>query len=188
MKIGIIDSGIGGLTIFRKLIEYFPGHSFFYVADKEHFPYGEKTKNEIVDILEDIVDIFKRMDLIVIACFTASSYVREVKTDKKIVTVIDVINDHLEKHNYKDVSIIGTKHSINSNLFKKPIKERINGQELINQIEMNCVYDYDWLNDIDSESLIMGCTHFNYLPELKIKAIRSDDLIVDFIKKSLQLE
>ncbi len=179
MKIGIIDSGIGGLTIFNKLIKKFPKHSFYYVADKQNFPYGKKSKEELTGYLDDILSVFNDFDLILIACFTASTIIDKSNYKFKIITVVDVINNYFEK-NDEVFSIIGTEHTINSDIFIKDFIQKIDGSELIKKIELGLKYDHQWLNKVE-EVLILGCTHFNHLPELEAKSVRSDQLFANFL-------
>ena len=72
--IGIFDSGIGGLSIYSALKQLMPRVSCFYFADHRHFPYGEKTKNQIIDYTVQISDFLVKQgsELIVVACNTAT--------------------------------------------------------------------------------------------------------------------
>ena len=75
MKIGIFDSGIGGLSVLHHAMKQMPDAEFIYYADEEHVPYGEKTVEQIKGYIEEILDflIGKGVDAIVIACNTATS-------------------------------------------------------------------------------------------------------------------
>ncbi|QVK20428.1 aspartate/glutamate racemase family protein [Mycoplasmatota bacterium] len=188
MNIVVMDSGIGGLTIFEKLVRFFPNHSFFYMADKENFPYGEKTEDEIKLFLRDIIDNFRKIDLFIVACFTASTVVKKMDIDIPIITVIDVVNLVLATAKEKDIALIGTKKTITSDVFSAKFTKKIDGQEIINKIENKENYDIEIINSIKTDLLVLGCTHFNHLPKLKIKAIRTDDLFIDYIRQSLSLE
>ena len=78
-KIGIFDSGLGGLTVFQSLKLKFPFCSFIYLGDLAHLPYGDKSKQSIINYSKDIVEFFikKKVDLIVVACNSASSVALE---------------------------------------------------------------------------------------------------------------
>ncbi len=58
MRIGLFDSGVGGLTVFKKVVELCPNTSFIYLADTARLPYGGKTFNEIRQIAEEISSWF----------------------------------------------------------------------------------------------------------------------------------
>lgn len=73
--IGLFDSGIGGLTIAQELIKQLPGYSYVYLADTAHAPYGNKTREQIVELTKiGVADLFEQgAILVVLACNTASS-------------------------------------------------------------------------------------------------------------------
>ena len=75
MKIGIFDSGIGGLSVLYEAIRTFPTEQFIYYADEVHVPYGEKTQEEIQGYVEAVVEFMlaRHVKAIVIACNTATS-------------------------------------------------------------------------------------------------------------------
>ena len=74
-KIGLFDSGIGGFSILRDLLELNPGTSYYYIADEAFLPYGEKSEKFIRKRCESVVEtlIEKEVDLIVVACNTATA-------------------------------------------------------------------------------------------------------------------
>ena len=73
--IGIFDSGLGGLSVFKEIIKLLPNENIVYVADSGNCPYGEKSPEEITNLSSRIVDflIQKKCKIIVIACNTATS-------------------------------------------------------------------------------------------------------------------
>ena len=73
--IGILDSGIGGITILKEILKILPYENYLYYSDSIHNPYGEKTKEEVVEIVEKIVESFmkKNCKAIVFACNTATA-------------------------------------------------------------------------------------------------------------------
>ena len=75
MKIGIFDSGLGGLSVLHHALKVLPDAHFIYYADEEHVPYGEKSKEQIQGYVKEIIEflIGKGVDAIVIACNTATS-------------------------------------------------------------------------------------------------------------------
>ena len=121
MKIGMFDSGIGGITVLNKLLEDNIEREYLYYADTINLPYGEKTKEELIDIGKNIIKFFeeKEVDLIIIACGTCSSLVDEYRkyTDIKI---IDVITPTIEfiKDKYKTIGLLATESTINNKIFE----------------------------------------------------------------------
>mgnify|MGYP002520892089 CR=1 FL=1 len=74
-KIGIFDSGIGGLTTLEEIRKLLPNESYIYYADSKHNPYGEKSDEELYKIVKNIVNklLEKKVKIIVIACNTATT-------------------------------------------------------------------------------------------------------------------
>jgi len=75
MKIGIIDSGLGGLTVLKECLKQLPEHTYLYYADSDNAPYGAKSKEAVYKLTKAAVDFLveKEADIIVIACNTATS-------------------------------------------------------------------------------------------------------------------
>lgn len=75
MKIGFFDSGIGGLTVLGHALNILPFAEYIYYADIEHLPYGEKTKSEVKQYVQNGMDYMAKIkvDAVVIACNTATS-------------------------------------------------------------------------------------------------------------------
>ena len=73
--IGVFDSGHGGLTILRSLVETLPQRSFVYLGDHANAPYGERSSAEIVDLTRAAVETLFNLecDLVVLACNTAAA-------------------------------------------------------------------------------------------------------------------
>jgi len=73
--IGIMDSGVGGLSVYREVVKLLPGERYIYYADNAHCPYGEKTADYIIDRAFRIVDLMiaKGAQVVVVACNTATA-------------------------------------------------------------------------------------------------------------------
>ncbi|MGL4998455.1 MAG: glutamate racemase, partial [Cetobacterium sp.] len=69
-KIGVFDSGVGGITVLKEIIENLPNENIIYFGDNKNAPYGEKTKNEIEELCIDVGDFLESNDCkaILIAC------------------------------------------------------------------------------------------------------------------------
>ena len=85
--IGVFDSGIGGLTVLKKLEEALPKENFIYLGDTLNFPYGEKSKEEIVNYSKKNIEylISQNVKMVVIACGTATS--QSLEEMKKIFSI-----------------------------------------------------------------------------------------------------
>lgn len=183
--IGIFDSGIGGLTVAHAIQELLPHESMVYFGDTAHLPYGDKSEAAIQAYSIKIADVLlkKGCKVIVIACNSASSaayellkeYVRSVK----IINVIDpMVNFVVNNYAGKNVGLIGTKRTVQSNVYQRKIEEAKKNITLHslatpllapmieegffdNQISHEIIARYladPELKEIDT--LILACTHY----------------------------
>ena len=76
-KIGVFDSGVGGLTVLKELKSFLPNESFIYFGDTKNLPYGTKSKEELLKITSNIFDFYKlnSVKAVVMACNTTSAVV-----------------------------------------------------------------------------------------------------------------
>jgi glutamate racemase len=126
--IGVFDSGVGGLTVARAIIDQLPRESILYVGDTAHSPYGPKSIAEVrgfaLAVLDDLVD--QGVKLLVIACNTASSAMlrdaRERYTEGRGIPVVEVIHPAVRaavrQTRNKRVGVIGTVGTINSGAYE----------------------------------------------------------------------
>ena len=93
MRIGLFDSGIGGFTVLKKVIELCPNNSFIYLADTARLPYGVKTTNEIKKIAEEISSWFsyQNIDAFLVACNTTNAIALDVIKNNLDIPVFDLI-------------------------------------------------------------------------------------------------
>ena len=124
-KIGIFDSGIGGVTVLKEIIKLLPDEDYIYFSDSINNPYGEKDDNTIIEICDNIIQklISKNCKCIVIACNTASAkaakYLRNKYPNIPIIA-IEPAYKMVYDYNYNEKTLImGTKGTLNSNNFKK---------------------------------------------------------------------
>ena len=73
--IGVFDSGVGGLSVWKELYKEFPGETYLYVSDAGHCPYGPKNREEVIERAKKITDylISEGAEIIVVACNTATA-------------------------------------------------------------------------------------------------------------------
>ena len=176
MKVGLFDSGIGGLTVLKQLIKKYPNNEYIYFGDIKNSPYGDKNINELKKIaIHNINFLLKfNVDIIIIACGTISSNCIEYLKDNFNIPIIDIISptiEYLNNSNYKNIGIIATKATINSHIFKNKLLNKniyeISTPKLVPIIENNNLKDINnVLNDylkqyIDKiDILVLGCTHY----------------------------
>ena len=86
MRIGVFDSGIGGLTVLKTLIKKYPNNEYIYYGDTKNLPYGNKSIEELKELSSNIIEFLlkKEVDIIVIACGTISSNLSRNIPSKKV--------------------------------------------------------------------------------------------------------
>lgn len=186
--IGIFDSGVGGLTVAKEIKRLLPNENLIYFGDTKNLPYGEKSKEAIIEYSTKITNFLLEQNCkaIVIACNTATANaLKEVLASVNgKVPVIDVINPVAEKVAYEihnNVGVIATKATVNSGLYKKSIRKHnkfIKVDELATPLLVPAIEEgfknhpithsiiYNYLSNKklkNIETLILGCTHYPLL-------------------------
>lgn len=209
MKIGIFDSGVGGLTVLKSIYDKYPNNEYIYIGDNKNSPYGDKSKEELYSYATRIIDYFIKRDikLIVIACNTICSNILPILKDKyKDITLIGVIDSTVNsfiKRDKKNVLVIATNKTISSNVYEDKIKSidsNINvyslaTPELVPMIEHEVDTTeilkkyFEPYTDIDS--IILGCTHYKIIEDKIDKnalIVNSSDGVVEELDNILDNE
>lgn len=180
MKIGVFDSGIGGLTVLKELINNKPNNHYIYIGDTKNVPYGNKSYEELLNLSIKIIDYFikEKVDKIIIACGTVSSNLGAYLKLKYNIPIIDIISptiNYLNNSLYNNVAVIATYMTINSHVFSKSLKDK-NVLEIAcpkfvpiienNQSDIKNILD-EYLKEIKGkyEILVLGCTHYPIIKE-----------------------
>jgi len=192
-KIGIFDSGLGGLSVLKHLISDLPEYEYIYLGDNARLPYGDKTPEKIYEYSKEATDfLFKKgCQLIIIACNTASAQAlsrlqKECLKDKKILGVIRPLAEYVADNKFHRIGVIGTKSTIKSGAYQKEINKlnpKIQVEEKATPLLVPLI-ENSWskkpetkmilkkylksLKDKKINSLILACTHYPLL----IKDIR----------------
>ena len=92
--IGMFDSGVGGLTVFKEVKKQLPNENIVYLGDTKRFPYGSKSKESIIELTKQGIEflIGQNVKLIVIACGTATSQALEEVKKIYSIPIIGIIN------------------------------------------------------------------------------------------------
>lgn len=211
MRVGVFDSGIGGLTVVKSLLEYKLFEEIIYYGDTARVPYGGKDKNTIIRYSLEALEFFKNfeIDMLIVACNTASAFaineLREV-TNIPIVGVIKPGVLALKQKNIdknSNILVIATRGTISSNRYQDELT--IEGYKNITSIQtgllvpiveegifkgpvLDATFDYYFKDIKNIDAVILGCTHFPLI-EKEIssylglcKTIHSGEAIVQFLK------
>ena len=207
MRIGVFDSGVGGLTVLKSLYDKYPKNEYVYIADSKHLPYGEKTKEELFSYASSIIDYFikQNIKLVVIGCNTICSTIyKDLENKYKGITFIGVIDatvDLFLKSNKKNVLVIATTNTIKSNKYETKIKDKNSSiivhslatPKLVPLIE-NDLDTKEEINNIlsnykDIDSIILGCTHYKLIEDkipYNITCIDSSTGVINVIDKYIK--
>lgn len=192
MRIGLFDSGIGGLTVLKELIKTHPHNHYIYFGDTKNMPYGNKSKDELFELADKSIQflIDKKVDIIIIACGTISSNIDDDFKNKYEVPLIDIISptiDYVNKFNYDNVGLIATSMTIKSGAFTRGIKDLkvmecpdfvplIENQQIDTEICDLKITEYlEPLKNEQIKHLILGCTHYPIL-ENKIRTFFDNNI------------
>ncbi|MCK4440574.1 MAG: glutamate racemase [Sulfurovaceae bacterium] len=217
MKIGVFDSGAGGLSVVKSLIESKFFDDIIYYGDTARVPYGIKDKNTIIRYSLEALEFFNNfdIDLLVTACNTVSAYALDEMNKQSKYPVFGVIDSGVmaveNRHISKDdpILIIATRATINSNryqntlsdlgysnitaiqtgLFVPMVEEGIFDGEILNATMRH------YFNDIlTPKAMILGCTHFPLISnslqnhfDKKPILIHSGEAIVEYLKQRYEL-
>lgn len=179
-RIGFFDSGIGGVTVLKECIRLLDNFNYLYYSDSKNNPYGDKSNEEIIKIVDEVVKILinEGCNVIVIACNTASSlcveYLRDKYKDIKFIAIVPAIKLVYDKYNGSNTLIMATRGTMDSEKFQELYGKYGNNNcyllscsglaNLIEDGNMELVGDYldkniSGYRDKVS-SVVLGCTHY----------------------------
>jgi glutamate racemase len=189
--IGVMDSGLGGLSVVRVIQQELPNEEVIFVGDQGHFPYGTKDPAEVRGLALSIGSFLQRNDvkMMIIACNTATAAALPALQDKLPVPVIGVIEPGARAALVQDkkgaIGVIATTATINSGAYPAAIENLAPGTPVITQATQPMVKVVERgqtgtstaqevvdeqlapFKDQPIKTLIMGCTHFPFLaPEI----------------------
>ncbi len=193
MRIGLFDSGVGGLTVLNSFLKYHPNNEYFYYGDTLNMPYGDKSIQELYEYSKKIIDYLysKNVDIIVIACGTVSANLYDIlKKEVKvpIYSVMSELNNYFKEQKFNKTLVLATTKTIDSHVFKKIVEKEVIEvacPKLVPLIESNNIEMVDKVLDeyipqnIDFDSLVLGCTHYPIIKELIMNKINKNVKIID---------
>lgn len=189
-SIGILDSGVGGLTVVKEVMRQLPMESILYIGDSARCPYGPRPKEEIRRFTFEMIQFLLRFDpkIIVIACNTATSVVLEEAKRWLKIPVVGVIEPGaraaIRESKSGKIGVIGTIGTIQSGMYEKVLKRTHPEIEVVSKACPNLVplvEENDLLSsralkvvkeelaDLTSqkiETLVLGCTHYPLIAPL----------------------
>lgn len=216
MKAGVFDSGIGGLSVVKSLLKNNLFEEIIYYGDTARVPYGTKDKNTIISYSLEALEFFKNfdIDILIVACNTASAYAiseLEQNTNIPVIGVIEsgvmALHDSLLDKE-KNILVIGTNATISSKLYEKglstlgynniiskatPLFVPLVEEGIFSGSILDESMKYYFNNLPKCDIVILGCTHFPLIENEISKflggvlTIHSGDAIVKLLKKRYNL-
>lgn len=197
MKIGVFDSGVGGLSVVNAIKQALPMHEILYREDKKNIPYGTKTPSELEDlvlpILQHMVD--DDCQVIVIACNTVTTTIIGSLRKKLTVPIIGMepmIKPAAAITKSNVVAVCATPTTLASSRYAQLKKEHAHG---ITVLEPDCS---DWAYLIENKQIdqkhidtlidevcargadviVLGCTHYHWIEEIIVAAAKNRAVVM----------
>jgi glutamate racemase len=184
-RIGIFDSGVGGLTVLRELYRQLPNESILYFADTARLPYGDRRPGEILQFVREIMTwmLQQRVKMVIMACNTSSALALETVRSEFDIPILGVIlpGARAAVRQGKRIGVISTPATAASNAYRQAIQEvdptaqvwQVGCPEFVPLIEQNRLLDpytrqvakryLQPLIDNQIDTLVYGCTHYRHL-------------------------
>ena len=184
-KIGVFDSGLGGLSILKELVKVLPNEDYLFYGDSINNPYGEKNESELLSITSKIVEHLLENDckIIVIACNTATTScmkkLRGMYPNTIFVGTVPAIKVAYDNH-YKNTLVLSTPYTTKSKRVAELLHDYHNQSQKITLISggnLAHLIDSGNKDEImrflkenlssyhDADSLVLGCTHYSLIKE-----------------------
>ena len=201
--IGIFDSGVGGLTVVRRVIERLPGEDVVYLGDTARLPYGTKSAETVERYALGCARILlkRQIKLLVVACNTASAFALDTLRDQLDVPVLGVIEPGamaaIKRSTEGRIGVIGTRGTIMSGEYQGTL-ERLRPEAEVfakacpmfvplaeegwieGDVPRQVVSTYlDELLEAGIDTLLLGCTHYPLLKDVITSVVGADLALVD---------
>ncbi len=192
-RIGVFDSGVGGLTVLQEIDRQLPHESVLYFGDTARVPYGNRTPAEILRFTRETLDwmMQKRVKMAIVACNTSSALALETVRDEYDLPILGVVlpGARAAALHGQRIGVIATPATVNSNAYLAAIREanptaevwQVACPEFVPLIESNRLNDpytlaiakayLQPLLDLSIDTLVYGCTHYPHLEPVFAKFI-----------------
>ncbi len=201
--IGVFDSGLGGLTAVKKLMEVMPDENIIYFGDTARVPYGTRSEDTIIKYVKSDISFLNTFELkmILVACGTASTVALEKMKDELPIKTFGVVEASVDKASRLTktgkIGVLGTPGTIKSGKYEEYLK-KINPKFSVyskacpmfvpivengyQDSEVARLVACDYLKELlnkDIDTIILGCTHYPLLKDVIGKIAGSGVKLVD---------
>jgi len=200
--IGIFDSGVGGLSVWRELIKLMPGKEFIYLADNAYCPYGPRPKEEVIERSAKITEflIGRGAAIVVVACNTATSAAISTLRSRFCIPFVGMEPAVKPAANLSKSGVIGvlaTKGTLGGDLYNNTLERYASSVEVIEMAgtglvqlveegklesqQTEClVRKYiEPMVEAGADQIVLGCTHYPFLKDMIRKIAGEGVTIVD---------
>ncbi|OFX84326.1 MAG: glutamate racemase [Bacteroidetes bacterium GWF2_33_16] len=200
--IGIFDSGVGGLTVWREFVKALPKEDVIYYADSVNCPYGPKSQQEIIKIVDEVVQFLlaKNVKMIIVACNTATAAAIDYLRFTYPIPFIGMepaVKPAALNSKTKSIAVLATEGTFNGKLyletknkFASDVEVHIKvGDKLVDIVENNKIYNPETALHIEElmaplikrniDHLVLGCTHYPFLLEILQQVLPPEVKIID---------
>jgi len=200
-KIGVFDSGVGGITVLREIYRQLPQESIIYFGDTARLPYGNRSAAEITQFMREIISWFVEQDvkMVVTACNTSDALALETIRREFSVPILGLILPAARAavKQGKRIGVMATPATAQSNAYRRAIQEvdptcqvwQVGCPEFVPLIEQNRAYDpytrevaEQYLRPLllqQIDTLVYGCTHYPHLDRVLRSLLPSKVKLVD---------
>ena len=181
--IGVLDSGVGGLTVVRRLQALLPGEDIVYFGDSANVPYGNKSEDEIFELTMKMIRFLdqKQVKCIAIACNTISTLIKRLRAEEPcpLISIVEAGSNYVVREKLPRVGLIATEFTVKKGAYDARIHSHLPSCEIISKGSPNLAAlidrgDFDdaainaeirehvdnILSRAPVEHLILACTHF----------------------------
>lgn len=194
MKIGVLDSGLGGLTLVKELTRLLPEESIVYFGDNKNCPYGNRPQEEILKLSFAMLDFLqgKEIKIAAVACNTISALIDQLRERYKfpVVSIIEAACEYTAAKELAEIGVIATEFTIRTGLYQTMLK-RLRPQALVQGVfsrnlaalvdsgdfdnpaitaEINSLLNTLKEGRPELKHVVLGCTHYPIVQDLFEKA------------------
>lgn len=206
--VGVMDSGVGGLTVVKEITKLLPGEDVIYFGDSKRMPYGNRSEEEIVHLANAIISFLEKKGVkaILLACNTVSSQIEKLEHTVPLFGIIEAgCIAVLEKSAAREIGLIATVATVKSGVYDKTL-ERLDKdrkflsndsrklpQVINDQLRHRYLLDKHIHECIDPileqgniQELVLGCSHFPII-EKEIEEIYPRLHLINPANKQVQI-
>lgn len=185
--IGIFDSGVGGLSVFKEIKKLLPKENYIFIADQKNVPYGEKSKDQLCELSDKITQYLLKMrvKMIVVACNTATCYaidfLRKKYPNISFIGTVPAIKTAVHLSHRKSIAVISTPATSKSPYLKDLISSYASRVRIVNVgcANLENLVEKGFINSPEvtvlvkkylkqamvhnPDFIVLGCTHYPFL-------------------------